>query len=895
MTWLRVLISRFAGLFRKRRFEQDLDEDVRTHIQMLAEENQRKGMTPEEARYAALRSFGGVEQAKEECRDAWGVRFIEELIQDIRYGLRQLRRNPGFTAVAVITLALGIGANTAIFSVVNGVLFNPLPYPHPEQLYLVREIVPQLAKFYPTLNANLPDFRIWQKQVHSFAGVALAEAMSADLTGVGEPEAVHGMRVSANIFSLLGVRPALGRAFLPEEDESGRGHVVMLTDGFWRSRFHSDPSIVGKSMALDGVSHQIVGVLAASFHFPAVPASMGGEEEAENYARLAFFEPLDGPKPYENGLIGEFDFVAIARLKPVVTESQALAELNVVQAQIAKQANDEMPMKGTLLALEQVVVGRARSGLIFLLAAVGAVLLIVCANLASLLLARVPGRMRETAIRTALGATRGRIARQMLTESLLLSVAGGALGIWLGSLALQWLVHVAPASIPRVNEITMDGRVLAFALAITIVTGILIGMLPAWRVSRPQPIDALKSGAAATTESRRTRRLRESLIGFEIGVTTLLLILAGLLVASLGHVLGVHAGFDERNALLASVDLPPQSYAKPADRLRFYNELLAGAQSIPGIRDVGWVSIPPLGGQGSVTAITLPGQQQPHAETPEANYRPVSPDYFAAMGIPLVRGRVFGPADHGRKVIVVSQSVAERFWPGQNPIGKMCLTHWGPEIPAEVIGVVSDIRTDSFDKAPLMMVYVPEWFNAFSVPSSATIVFRTAPDPAGETAAVRTLIHKIDGQVPITSLEPMTQIVSQSVDARRFSMLLAMAFAVSSLLLASLGIVGVVGYSVEQRRHELGIRLALGAELKGLMSMIIRQSMRPVVAGLGIGIVAAVLAGRLISSLLFGVEAYDALTLIVVAAVVMAVGLAACYVPARRAAKVDPMVALRHE
>ena len=306
----------------------------------------------------------------------------------------------------------------------------------------------------------------------------------------------------------------------------------------------------------------------------------------------------------------------------------------------------------------------------------------------------------------------------------------------------------------------MDGRVLAFALAITIVTGILFGVLPAWRVSHSHPIDALKSGATATTENRRTRRLRQSLISFEIGVTTLLLILAGLLVASLGRVLGVRAGFDQHNALLASIDLPPQTYAKPADRLRLYNELLAGAQFLPGIQDVGWVSIPPLGGQGAVTGITIPGQQQPRGETPVANYRSVSPDYFAAMGIPLVRGRIFAEADRGRKIVVVSQNVADRFWPGQNPIGKTCLTEWGPGIPAEVIGVVSDIRTDRLDEVPLMIVYAPEWFNAYSVPSSATIVFRTASDPRDETGAVRTLIHKIDGEVAITSLESMTQIVS---------------------------------------------------------------------------------------------------------------------------------------
>src|SRR5579863_5847459 len=783
---------------------------------------------------------------------------MNTLLQDIRYAIRMLGKSAGFTAIAVLTLALGIGANTAIFSIVNGALLKPLSYSQPQQLYLVREIVPQLAKFYPTLEANLPDFRIWQKQVHAFTDVALAEGTSADLTGAGEPQDIHGMRVSANIFSLLGVRPALGRAFLPEEDEPGHGRVVMLTDAFWRNHFHGDASIVGKSITLDGTPHEIVGVLPASFRFPSVPPSMGG---AKDYASIEFFEALDGPKFYETDLIGEFDFMAIARLRPDTSEAQALAELNVVQAQISRQARDPMPMKGVLLPLEETVVGPARSGLIFLLAAVGAVLLIVCANLASLLLARVPGRMREVAIRSALGATRGRVVRQLLTETFLLSFAGGALGIWLAGFALRWFVSVAPASLPRVNEISIDARVLGFALAITIVTGILFGMLPAWRVSRSQPIDALKSGATATTESRRTRRLREGLIGFEVGVTTLLLILAGLLVASLGRVLSVHAGFDRGNALLAGVDLPPQDYDKPADRLRFYSEVLAGAQSLPGIRAVGWVSIPPLGGQGSVTSINVPGANQPKGETPEANYRPVSPDYFAAMGIPLMRGRIFGPADRDRKVVVVSQSVADRFWPGRNPIGQMCVTYWGPPIPAEVVGVVADIRTVRLDEPPLMMVYVPDWFNTLSVPAGATIVFRTASDPAASVAAVREIIHNTDAQVPITSLEPMTQIVSQSVDARRFSTLLTMAFAISSLLLASLGIVGVVGYSVEQRRHELGIRMALGAELLDLLRMVIRQGMTPVLVGLAAGGVAATFAGRLIGSLLFGVTSYDPLTL----------------------------------
>jgi predicted permease len=809
--------------------------------------------------------------------------------QDLRFAVRMLAKNPGFTAVAVLTLALGIGATTAIFSVVNSALLRPLAYRDPQQLYLVREIVPQLAKFYPTLSANLPDFRIWRKQVHAFEDVAIAESTDVTLTGRGEPEVIRGVRASANIFSILGARPALGRTFNPEEDGSGHGHVVILTAAFWRDRFQSDPSAVGKSITLDGVPHEVVGILPASFRFP---SALGGDD---NYARLALFKPLNGPESYEQDLVSGFDFAAVARLKPGVTQDQALAELNVVQSQIAKQANEGVDLLGALQPLEAVVVGPARRGLIFLLAAVMAVLLIVCANLASLLLARVPARMREAAIRRALGATYARLIRQMLTESLLLSLVGGALGVWIAGFAVGGLVHLAPPGIPRLDEVHMDSRVLLFALVISIVTGSFFGMVPALRTARSQPVDALKSGATTTTESSRTRRLRETLVGFEVGLTTLLLILAGLLVASLGRLLHVHTGFAVDNVLVAGVDLPSQRYPQPADRLHFYDRVLAGLQSLPGIRAAGWVSIPPLGGEGSVTGITIPGAPSTQAETPQANYRPVSPDYFAAMGIPLLQGRIFAPADGDRKIVVVSQSVAERFWPGKNPIGQICTTQWGPDVPAEVVGVVGDIRTVQLDEPPLMMVYVPSWFNTISVPSFASIVLRTAGDPAGDAGAVRELIHKIDPDVPITGLRPMSQIVSRSVDSRRFPMFLATLFAVSSLVLASLGIFGVVGYSVERRRQELGIRMALGAARQDLLRMVLRQGMAPVTVGLATGVVAALFAARLIRSLLFDVSANDPLTVVLVVLVVAVVALVACFVPSLRAMHVDPMVALRYE
>jgi predicted permease len=656
------LLIRLRALFRRSAVESELDDELRFHFDQQVEKFVQSGLPLTEARRRARLTFGGSEQIKEECREARSVRFLETLLQDLSYGLRQLRRSLGFTTAAVLILALGIGANTAIFSVVNSALLHPLAYPDPQQLFLVREIVPQFAKL--MLQANLPDFRIWQQQVHSFADVAIAEPTRADLTGAGEPEVIHGVRASANIFAVLGARPALGRAFLPEEDGPGRGHVVILTDGFWRTRFRADPSALGKFLTLDGVPHEIVGVLPESFRFP---PELGGVASTHTQN---FFQPLNGPKSYEQGLIGEFDFDAVARLKSGVTPEQAFAELNIVQAQIAKQANTGVDLRAALLPLEAEVIGPARRGLIFLLAAVGAVLLIVCANLASLLLARVPGRMREAAIRTALGASRARILRQMLTETFLLSITGGALGIWIAGLAVDWLVRMAPANIPRLDEVHLEPRVLVFALGVSMATGVLFGILPALRITRAQPIDVLKSAATATTESRRTRRLCESLVGLQVGLTTALLILAGLLTASLAHLLRVNTGFAIENVLIAGVDLPSPSYLQPAVRLRFYDRVLAALQAVPGVRAAGWVSIPPLDGEGSVTGINIPGAPQAGSENPIANYRPVSPGYFSAMGIPLSQGRVFSAADQGRRVVVVSQSIADRFWPARIPLGE---------------------------------------------------------------------------------------------------------------------------------------------------------------------------------------------------------------------------------
>lgn len=768
---------------------------------------------------------------------------METLWQDLRYGIRLLVKSPGFTVVAVLTLALGISANTAIFSIVNSVLLRPLAYPQPQRLYVIREVVPQWAKTYPTLAANLPDFRIWQVQCHSFEQIAIAESLEMALSGAGEAEEIHGVRASASLFDVLGIRPALGRTFLPEEDEAGHGHVVILTDSLWRSRFHADPTLVGGAITLDGEPYTVAGVLPASFRFPKQLGLTGFGP------RIDFFKPLGGPKYYEEGLIGEFDFAAIGRLKPGGTPEQALAELNVVQAQIAKEAKENVDLRAQLFPLEAEVVGAARRGLILLLAAVSAVLLIVCLNLTNLLLARAPGRMREAAIRTALGATRSRLLGQMLTESLLLALLGGLLGVWLAGFGVQWLVRAAPVELPRLDEVAMDARVLWFAVLLATFTGILFGMLPAWRVTHAGPHDILKSGGTATTESHRTRRLRKTLVGLEVGVCTLLLILAGLLVASLFHLLRVNAGFTSERVLAADVDLPPQSYSQSAMRKLFYDQVLAGIQALPGVRSAGWVSILPLEGQGSVSDVSFPGQQVPAGQESFANYRAVSPGYFETMRIPLLEGRFFTANDRGRKLIIVCESVAKRFWPGKKSVGQELVADWGELHRSEVIGVVGDVRTVKLDEPPLLTLYVPESYGETppGAPSSASIVVRTAMDPDALIAAVRNVIRSVDPNVPVVALRPMTQVVSESVATRRFQMFLAVLFASCALFLAVLGIFGLVAYSVEQRRHELGIRTALGARAADILGLVLREGMKPVIGGLVAGVVAAFLVGSRVS------------------------------------------------
>jgi predicted permease len=887
----RAWFVRLASLISRNRLDDDLARELESHLSLHIEENLGRGMTPAEARRHALIKLGGLTQTQQAVRDRRSLPFSEIVFSDLRFAARLLRKNPGFCAIAILTLALGIGANTAIFSVVDGVLLQPLPYRNPQQLYRIREIVPQMVKSYPLLDANLPDFLIWQRQRRSFSQVAIAEAVPAIHSGDGPAKEIYGLRGSASLLDTLGARPELGRAFLPEEDLSGRGNVVMLTDAFWQEHFHRDPAIVGRKIILDGQSNTIVGVLPASFRFP--------KELSGSSKRLDFYRPLGGPRYYEEPLIGEFDFVAIARLQSGVTPDSALAELNVLQQQIAAQAKADsggVDLRAELFPLVTEVVGPARRGLLLLLAAVGAVLLIVCVNLANLFLSRAPARMREAAIRTALGATRCRLIRQMLVESMLLASIGGLLGIGLAHLAMQWLLNAA-SGVPRIDEVAINGPVLAFALCVSALTGIVFGILPAQTIAKAEPQPVLKSSGTTSTESPRTRRLRGALVALEVGLCTMLLIMAGLLSSSLFHLAHVNTGFAVSDVIAADVHLPEQSYPTPTTRQQFYERVLAKIRELPGVRSTAWVTLLPLGGQGSVTEISLVGEQARSDRRIEANFRAVSPEYFDTMRIPLVAGRYFTPEDRGRRRIILSHNLAQRLWPGADPIGRQCIGAWAllQLQPSEVIGVVGDIRTAKLDQPPLYMAYVPDsWAQKDpGAPPSASIVVRGAG--AALTSEIRDVLQGIDPNVPMVALRPMTQLIADNLQARRFQLLVTAFFAVSALLLASVGIFGVVGYSVEQRRQELGVRRALGAQQQHLLMLVLLQSMLPVLSGLVAGTIAALAASGLTQSLLYNMKAFDPLTFASVVLLVAVVALFACYIPARRATRIDPLVALRYE
>ena len=810
------------------------------------------------------------------------------LLADLRFAFRTLGRNPGFSAIVILILAIGIGANTAVFSIVDGVLLRPLPFRDPQRLFAVQEVVPKFIQVAPQIPVNAMHFGEWRKHWSSAEQLAMIDGMTFNLTSGGEPERINGARASSNLFAMLGIEPRLGRSFLEEEDRPGHDRVVILSDSIWQRRFHGDPNVLGRKILLDGAPFEVVGVLGPGVRIPTM---------AQLQSMIASNAVPEIWKPFavrddELDQMGDFNYSSIARLKRGVSMRQALDELNAVQAEIASKIPEKTELRAALAPLDRQMTGRSRQGLLILLAAVAAILLIVCVNIADLMLSRAMGRTREMAVRMALGASSQRLLRQMLTESGLIALIGGALGIALAYAGLGVILANAPADLPRLNEVRIDGRVLGIAFLLSLVSAVLFGLAPAWRSSRADPQVGLKSGGRGATEGRRARSLRSALVAVEAGLSTACLIAAGLLLNSFVRLLNVDKGFDVERVVTVDLRLPALRYPDRARRSAFLRSVLDRAEALPGVTAAGATNLVPLTAEGSDNIITFEGTTTPIVERPIADFRCVSEDYFRAMGIPLLRGRVFGAADRNRGVTLVSALTAARFWPGENPLGKRFRLGGDQSPLLEVIGVVGDVRSDALQKAPGLTVYVPYWQRDRT---DMSLMIRAGLDPAALAGALRGEIRKLDPELPVPQFETMRQVVSAAVGQRRFQLTLALLFAAIALALASLGIYGVVSYSVEQRRGEMGIRMALGATAAGLRALIVRQGLRPVLLGVAAGVAAALAAGRILRGLLFGVAVADPLTMASVAALLLAVAAAACYVPALRLTRSDPMGALRQE
>jgi predicted permease len=813
---------------------------------------------------------------------------MSTLIGDLRFALRLLTRSPGFSVIAIATLSLGLGANTAIFSIVDHVLLRPLPYRDSDRLYAIHEVVPKFAHVAPLVPVNAMHFREWRRNVRSFDRMALIGGVALNVTGTGEPERLAGARVSPALFTMLGVRPQLGRSFAEAEDHPGRDAVVVIDDELWRVRFGADPRVLGRKLVLDGRPYEVIGVLPRDFRFPKL-ASLYAMTIAE--ARPQIWKPF-AVKDDELESMGDFNYACVVSLKPGVSLAQAAAELGTAQKSISETVGEHIELLASLVPLQDQITGRSRRGLHLLLGAVGVVLLIGCVNIANLLLAQTTGRRREIAIRSALGASGTRLVKQMLVESLVLSAIGGAGGVVVSYTAVEAIRLWAPVDLPRLDEVGVDARVLLFGIVLSVAAGLLCGLLPALRFARADPQDAMQAGARGATGSPRHARVRTLLVAGEIALSTVCLSAAGLLLHSYVKLLAVDAGFDAQHVVTVEINLPPSRYPDLPRRSALLRSALDAVRVVPGVMSVAVSNQLPLGGEGGNNLVAPEGFTGSFTDRPLADIRQVNPEYFGTLGIPLRSGRVFAEADRAYRVALVSALAAERLWPGQDPVGKR-MQMGGDDTPLlQVVGVVGDVRGISLDKAPTMTVYVPYW-QRFQ--TQALLAVRTPLDPGVVGPDLRIALRRVDPELPVPQFRTMDDIVSMSVAERRFQTRLVMLFGLVAALLASLGIYGVVSHSVAQRTGELGIRMALGALPAALCWLVLRQCLVPVAAGLACGLAGSGMTGPLLSSLLFGVRPVDPLTMTAVALGSSAIAGLAAYIPARRATRVDPVVALRQD
>jgi len=815
---------------------------------------------------------------------------METLLQDIRYGLRMLLKSPGFTAMAVITLALGIGGNTAMFSIVHSVLLKPLPFPNSERLISVNETDSRRPGLPDTF--SYPDFFDYRAQNRTFEGMATYRDASFNLTGVGQPQHLDGQVVSSDFFSVLGVKPALGRGFRREEEQAGRW-VVVVSHQLWQSKFGSDPNIVGRTITLDNRSYTVIGVAPASFEFPVeypAPQLWG------SMARDA--DPGGGTPATAPENRGAHFLSVIGRLKPGVTLAQAQTETDLIARRLAHQYPDSNTRRAVTVLIPQLqrMVGNVRPALLVLLAAVGFVLLIACANVANLLLAQASKRQREITLRAALGAPRRRLVRQLLTESLLLGVAGGGLGLGLASWILVAIVHFESGNIPRLDHEGLNLVVLAFTALVSIAASLLFGLAPAWQTARTDLAETLREGGRGAAGAAHSNRLRSGLVIAETAIGVVLLVGAGLLLRSFQQLIRVDPHFNPHYLLALDVNLPSSRY-NDQQTVLFYDQLLAKLRALPGV-DAASAAWPlPFSGNDATISFEIQGRPSPPGQHPFAALAVVSPGYFHTLGIALLRGREFNLRDDAKSppVVIVSQNFARQYFSNPNPIGQHQRPGIGDEKSPmrEIVGVVADIKHDSLSDDFDPRYYLPYSQGMFGPQPS--IVLRSAGNPATQLDAVSSAIHGMDKELAVFNVHTMDEMMSNSANQPRFNAFLFSLFAAVALLLTAIGLYGVMAYSVVQKTHEIGIRMALGADPSDLLRMVLQRAVVLVGAGLGVGIAIGLGVTRFLASMLFAVHPLDWPTYAAVAAVLMGVGLLAGYVPARRASRVDPMVALRYE
>jgi predicted permease len=886
MSWFRRSVSR-------RRIYGDISNEIRAHLDEKVEELVAGGMPREEAEHAARREFGNVMLTEQRGREVWRWPRLENFLLDVRYGARVLRKTPGFTAVAILTLALGIGASTGIFSVVNAVLLRGLPFAQADRLAALFQTPPNFAGIMGWA-ADGPDVVAWQRDNHSFAAIAASLQDAVNLTGSGAPRFVRGQQVTANYFDLLGAQASLGRTFARGEDETGRDHEVILSYGLWKSAF-TGQDVLGRTVYLDDRSFTVIGVMPATFHDPRT--WMNPESE--------YWIPLDRTQLESNR--GEHMYAAFGRLAPNVSFAQAQEEMSAIgrrEAQEYPKTNEGFGVRVSPLdqvSLETYEGGRFQSigpAILLLQFAAGFLFLLACANVANLALSKWVGRQRELALRSALGAGGLRLAQQMITEGVLLSVIGGAAGILLAAWCESALIALAPRGyLPPTARISLDWEVVGFALGVAVLGGILFGLFPAIRAARQNLSDDLKGAGTGTAGGGSMPRARRALVIFEVASTLVLLVGGGLMTRSLASLLAINPGFEPRNFFTAGLSPSGTRYARPEQIVQFYAAAQERVAAIPGVEAVGFTSAPDFGIndesdvviEGAAASASLSGGVPPQICM-------ITPGYFRAAGIPLLAGRDFSSAEilTDRKVAIVTEAFAKHFWPHRSVIGKHL--KWGNDQTwREVVGLVGDVRNEGLAAAPLPEVYLPLNRDTAIFGSNMNVVARSSTTPAVLAREVERQVWKLDPGVPLSHVRAGSQILGDWTGYLRYRTVLLASFAVMALLIAVVGLFGAMAYTTAQRTHEIGIRLALGAQRTEVLRLVMKQGTELILIGLGVGAAGALAVTRLLRSLLFGVSPTDARTFIGACAVLAIVALAACYVPARRATRVDPVTALRNE